>query len=320
MDHDNPAGMSGEEIAGRYRLIEPLGRGAMSSVWLAQDAELGRRVAVKMLAPTRRPRPLRARGSRGRRALASEHLRALRLRRVGRPAVHGARVPAERVARRPAAERPAARRRRDDAHRDRDRRRARARARARPRPPRPEAGERPLRQRGPRQDRRLRDRAHGRRRHAHRGGHGARHRVVHLAGAGRRAARGAGERRLLVRRDPLPDAHGAAPVRRDERDGARAHAPRRPAAVGRRVPPRRAARGSSVLPTAALAKDPAARPADGAALLDGSPRRRTTAMPRSSRRCTLGAGERRGSDAGASAPAGAGRRQLAAAPRPPSQR
>jgi serine/threonine-protein kinase len=43
--------MSGEEIAGRYRLIEPLGRGAMSSVWLAQDSELERRVAVKLLSP-----------------------------------------------------------------------------------------------------------------------------------------------------------------------------------------------------------------------------------------------------------------------------
>ena len=42
--------MADEVIAGRYRLLEPLGRGAMSSVWLAQDDELERRVAVKMLA------------------------------------------------------------------------------------------------------------------------------------------------------------------------------------------------------------------------------------------------------------------------------
>ncbi len=44
--------MSDETIAGRYRLVEPLGRGAMSSVWLAEDAELERLVAVKLLAPT----------------------------------------------------------------------------------------------------------------------------------------------------------------------------------------------------------------------------------------------------------------------------
>jgi hypothetical protein len=41
-----------EVIAGRYRLLEPLGRGAMSAVWLAEDQELARRVAVKTLAPT----------------------------------------------------------------------------------------------------------------------------------------------------------------------------------------------------------------------------------------------------------------------------
>ncbi len=44
--------MADEVIAGRYRLLEPLGRGAMSSVWLAHDDELERRVAVKMLAPS----------------------------------------------------------------------------------------------------------------------------------------------------------------------------------------------------------------------------------------------------------------------------
>ena len=44
--------MAGDVIAGRYRLLEPLGRGAMSAVWLAHDDELDRNVAVKTLAPT----------------------------------------------------------------------------------------------------------------------------------------------------------------------------------------------------------------------------------------------------------------------------
>ena len=56
--------MTGETIAGRYRLLEPLGRSAMSSVWLAHDDELERRVAVKMLAvnadPARFEREARA--------------------------------------------------------------------------------------------------------------------------------------------------------------------------------------------------------------------------------------------------------------------
>jgi serine/threonine-protein kinase len=43
--------MADEVIAGRYRLEEPLGRGSMSAVWAARDLELDRRVAVKMLAP-----------------------------------------------------------------------------------------------------------------------------------------------------------------------------------------------------------------------------------------------------------------------------
>jgi serine/threonine-protein kinase len=38
-------------FANRYRLLEPLGRGSMSAVWLAEDTELGRRVAVKTLGP-----------------------------------------------------------------------------------------------------------------------------------------------------------------------------------------------------------------------------------------------------------------------------
>lgn len=44
--------MAEDLIAGRYRLLEPLGRGAMSAVWLAHDDELDRNVAVKTLAPS----------------------------------------------------------------------------------------------------------------------------------------------------------------------------------------------------------------------------------------------------------------------------
>jgi serine/threonine protein kinase len=43
--------MAQHTIAGRYRLDEMLGRGGMSEVWAATDLELGRRVALKLLAP-----------------------------------------------------------------------------------------------------------------------------------------------------------------------------------------------------------------------------------------------------------------------------
>ena len=56
--------MRGRLIAGRYRLDEPLGGGGMSAVWSAEDTELGRPVAVKVLArdadPTRFEREARA--------------------------------------------------------------------------------------------------------------------------------------------------------------------------------------------------------------------------------------------------------------------
>ena len=45
------------ERLSRYRLIEVLGRGSMGEVWLAEDTELPRRVAIKLLPP-----PLAAHG------------------------------------------------------------------------------------------------------------------------------------------------------------------------------------------------------------------------------------------------------------------
>jgi serine/threonine-protein kinase len=43
---------SGDEVAGRYRLEELQGRGPMSEVWRAHDLTLDRTVAVKLLSPT----------------------------------------------------------------------------------------------------------------------------------------------------------------------------------------------------------------------------------------------------------------------------
>ena len=47
--------MAGDLIAGRYRLLEPLGGGALSSVWLADDLERECRVAVKLVSPEADP-------------------------------------------------------------------------------------------------------------------------------------------------------------------------------------------------------------------------------------------------------------------------
>jgi eukaryotic-like serine/threonine-protein kinase len=63
-------GLTGRVLGGRYRLRSRLAAGGMGAVWAAEDAVLGREVAVKVLGE----------------ALAGDHLAALRLRREARAA------------------------------------------------------------------------------------------------------------------------------------------------------------------------------------------------------------------------------------------
>ncbi len=208
-------------IGGRYRLERPTRRGC-DGRGVARGRHAARSRGRGQAPPRRRRRcTVRARGASRRLPVPSEHRPPVRLRRGRRPSVHGLRALAGRDARGSSAGGHAARRPGDGANRDRGRRGARARTRARRRPPRPEAGEHRLRRGGPSQDLRLRHRARLGRRHADRGRDADRHRRLHVARAGIRRTRDSGERRLLLRRDPLPDAGGTAPVRVDERRRAR---------------------------------------------------------------------------------------------------
>ena len=252
-------------LAGRYRLDEPLGGGAMGSVWLAEDAELGRRVAVKLLGPDAD----RARFDREARAAASlAHPNICQLfdygEEDGRPYMvleylpggslddlieRGTALPDPETAR--IAEQIAE----GLAH----------------------AHSRGLVHRDLKPANILFD-AEG---HAKIADFGiARMRGTStLTDAGTvlaprptsrpsrpRRSGDARERRLLGRRDALSDAHGATPVRVAERDGARCDAPRRRAAFRLRDPARRACAARERRRTS-LAKHPADRPQDGAALL-----------------------------------------------------
>ena len=96
---DSPRGGSGgyprkgTVVDERYRLERKIGSGGMADVWLAEDTELDRNVAIKILhdrfAQDKRVRPaLPARGPVGRRPPASERGRDLRPRRLRRHLLH----------------------------------------------------------------------------------------------------------------------------------------------------------------------------------------------------------------------------------------
>ena len=90
------ADLTGRVLAGRYRVLAPIGAGASGRVYVADDVRLRRRVAVKVLHAgladdARLPPPLPGRGPGRGVAAPPEHHGGLRLGRRRRP-VHGARA------------------------------------------------------------------------------------------------------------------------------------------------------------------------------------------------------------------------------------
>ena len=201
----------GTLFAGRYLLGRKLGSGGMADVWLAEDKELGRRVAVKILheryaSDEQFVERFRREATNAAGLSHPEHRLDLRPRR-GRGVVlhrHGVRRGSHAQGARRHA-RPLPDPGRDLVHAA-GARRAPIRAPPRDHPPGHQAPQRDRRPRGSRQGRRLRDRAR-RRQPDHGGGLDHRHRPVPLPRAGARRAGRRELRPLLDRCRPLRAAH-----------------------------------------------------------------------------------------------------------------
>ena len=71
VDHTSPTDLEGTVLAGKYKLLEPIGEGGMGTVWLAQQSEpVKRRVAVKLIKRGMDSRQVIARFEAERQALA----------------------------------------------------------------------------------------------------------------------------------------------------------------------------------------------------------------------------------------------------------
>ena len=218
------ADLTGRVLAGRYRLLTPIGAGASGRVYVADDVRLRRRGRGE--GAPRRPRrrrrvppPLPRRGAGRGVAAPPERDGGLRLGRRRR-AVHGARAAAGReppgaARHRRAPDARAGRSRRPPGHRG-----ARVRARARARAPRHQAGEPALRRARHPPRRRLRPRPRARGGELDRaGGFRGRHRSLRgaRAGVGRAARRPRRPLRAGDRARRVGDRHRPGDVRHRDR-------------------------------------------------------------------------------------------------------
>ena len=249
---------------GRYLIIRKLGSGGMANVYLAQDQELGRRVAIKILddrhAADEQFVERFRREAQNAAGLSHPNIVSIYDRGEAEGTYYIAMeyVEGRTLKELLVAPRPVAARDRDRLHAP-DPLRAPLRAPERDRPPRHQAAQRDRRRRGPREGDGLRDRARRRREPDDGGRLDHRHGAVPLARAGARRARRPDVRSLLDRDRPLRAAHGDGAVhrrdaRRDRDEAPLAGARRRRRRTG---PTSRATSTTSSL--RALAKDPADR-------------------------------------------------------------